>query len=106
MKAALGVASCTRVSMPSRPAITKNTNAVIIVRRPMTVWLTEARRCTPGPVAQIAVSSRCSRSARPGLRRLSGRRAHLFASPAAPAFASAASKSPAGCATTSNRIPE
>ena len=43
----------------------KNTNDVIIMRRPMTEWLTAARRCSPGPVAQIAASSRCSRNAGP-----------------------------------------
>ena len=49
MKAAFGVASCTRVSMPSTPAMAKNTNDVTIMRRPMTEWLTAARRCKPRP---------------------------------------------------------
>ena len=57
------MASCTRVSMPSTPPIAKNMKAVIMKRRPMTVWLTAARRCSPGPVAQIAASWRWSRSA-------------------------------------------
>src|SRR4029077_19133245 len=51
------------VSMPSTPAMAKNTNDVIIMRMPMMEWLTAARRCSPGPVPQIAASSRCSRSA-------------------------------------------
>ena len=44
MKFPFGVASCTRVSMPSTPAMAKNTNDVIIMRRPMIEWLTAARR--------------------------------------------------------------
>ena len=44
MNPELGVASCTRVSMPSTPAMAKNTNDVTIMRMPMTEWLTAARR--------------------------------------------------------------
>ncbi len=73
MNTPLGVASCTRVSMPSSPATMKKKNAVTIMRRPMTEWLTEARRCSPVPLAQIADSSRCRRSARPRRRRIGGR---------------------------------
>ena len=54
MNVAWGVASWTRVNMPSTPPIAKNTNAVAMKRTPMTEWLTAARRCSPGPVAQIA----------------------------------------------------
>ena len=89
--------------MPSSPAIAKNTNAVTMMRRPMTEWLTEARRCSPGPVAQIAASSRCSRSARPAFGAVRPARSLSRLPPGD--VASAAGKSAAGCATTSNRIP-
>src|ERR1700676_3605596 len=49
--------------MPSTPAMAKNVKDVIIMRMPITEWLTAARRCNPGPVAQIAASSRCNRNA-------------------------------------------
>src|SRR5271157_4073069 len=49
MKSDMGVASWTRVSIPSTPPIAKNTKAVVMKRRPTTEWLTAARRCNPGP---------------------------------------------------------
>ena len=59
----VGRRELTRVSIPSSPPIAKNANAVAMKRTPMTEWLTAARRCRPGPVAQIAASCRCSRNA-------------------------------------------
>src|SRR5262245_33915645 len=59
------VASCTRVSIPSTPAIPKMTKAVAMKRRPKTEWLTAARRRNPGPVAHIAASCRCNARAEP-----------------------------------------
>ncbi len=56
MKSPFGVASCTRVSMPRTPAMAKNTNDVITMRKPITEWLTAASLCHPGPVAQIFTS--------------------------------------------------
>ena len=106
MKSPFGVASCTRVSMPSTPAMAKNTNDVIIMRMPMIEWLTAARRCSPGPVAQIAASSRCSRKRRRPLRQLLDGFTHFFSdSPDAAARASAAEKSSGRWTMTSNRIP-
>ena len=96
MKAASGVASCTRVSMPSTPPIAKKTKAVIMMRRPMTEWLTAARRCSPGPVAQIAASCRCSRSAGLPCWPVCGALIRS-ASVQRLACASAAGKSSAGC---------
>ena len=79
--------------MPSTPAMAKNTNDVTIMRMPMTEWLTAARRCNPGPVAQIADSCRCSRNALPPCAPVVRVRSFFLRPSGAAACVSAAEKS-------------
>ena len=84
----------------------KNVKDVIIMRMPITEWLTAARRRNPGPVAQIAVSSRCNRNAGAPCDSCSTGSLIFFPdSPDAAARASAAENSSRRWTMTSNRIP-
>ena len=106
MKSAFGVASCTRVSMPSTPAMAKNTNDVIIMRMPMMEWLTAARRCSPGPGGPDRGELAVQPQRRSALRQLLDGFTHFLSdSPDAAARASAAEKSSGRWTMTSNRIP-
>ena len=100
-----GVASCTRVSMPSTPAIAKNTNDVIIMRMPMTEWLTAASRCSPGSGGPDRGQFAVQPQALARLRQLFERIVISCQLPCCGACASAAAKSSGRSTMTSNRIP-